>query len=140
MNDLQQLFKLRGITMQQLADELGLTMHPVQKTVKGTRVTAHIRAAVAGYLGLTVGECFGTESRRALRKLIRQEIVKKREAYELELKRKALGEPTLFFISCSCEETSFQLLDSMRKFHYGKLFDILGIIDPFRERKTGLLQ
>lgn len=95
MNDLQQLFKLRGISMQQLADALGITMHPVQKTVKGTRATAHIREAIAGYLGLTVDECFGPAARRVLRKLIRQEIVKKREAYELELKRKALGEPTL---------------------------------------------
>ncbi len=95
MNDLQQLFKLRGISMQQLADELGFTMHPVQKTVKGTRATPHIRAAVAGYLGISVSECFGPAPRRVLRKLIRQEIVKKREAYELDLKRKALGEPTL---------------------------------------------
>ncbi len=95
MNDLQQLFKLRGISMQQLADELGLTMHPVQKTVKGTRATAHIRAAVAGFLGITVDECFGPSARRVLRKLIRQEIVKKREAYEQALNRKALGEPTL---------------------------------------------
>lgn len=95
MNDLQQLFKLRGISMQRLAKTIGLTMHPVQKTVKGTRSTLHIRQAIAEYLGLTVDECFGPSSRRVLRQLIRQEIVKKREAYELELKRKALGEPTL---------------------------------------------
>lgn len=95
MNDLQQLFKLRGISMQHLADEIELTMHPVQKTVKGTRVTPHIREAIAKYLGLKVDECFGPTARRFLRKLIRQEIVKKREAYELDLKRKTLGEPTL---------------------------------------------
>ncbi len=95
MNDLQQLFKLRGISMQRLADALGLTMHPVQKTVKGTRKTPHIRAAIAGYLRITVDECFGAASRRVLRKLIREEIVKKREAYEQALKRKALGDSNL---------------------------------------------
>ena len=95
MNDLQQLFKLRGISMQQLADKLGFTMHPVQKTVKGTRKTAHIRAAVAGFLGISVDECFGPSSRRILRKMIQQEIVKKRDAYELALKRDVLGDSNL---------------------------------------------
>ena len=95
MNDLQQLFRLRGISMQRLAKMIGLTMHPVQKTVKGVRPTLHIRQAIADHLGLTVGECFGPSSRRVLRQLIRHEIVKKREAYEQELKRKALGDHTL---------------------------------------------
>jgi len=95
MNDLQQLFKLRGVMMQQLADKLGFNMHSVQKTVRGTRVNPHVRAGIAVYLGLAVDECFGPTSRRVLRKLIRQEIVKKREAFEQALKRKALGDSTL---------------------------------------------
>lgn len=95
MNDLQQLFKLRGTPMQQLADELEFNMHSVQKNVKGLRKNPHIQAGIAAFLGLEVDECFGPTARRVLRKLIRQEIVKKREAYEQALNRKALGEPTL---------------------------------------------
>ncbi|WP_028318935.1 hypothetical protein [Desulfobulbus elongatus] len=95
MNDLQHLFKLRGVLMRELAEQLGCNMHSVQKTVKGTRENRHIREGIAGYLGLRVDECFGPASRSPLRRLIKQEIVRKRKEYEQALKRKALGEPTL---------------------------------------------
>jgi len=95
MNDLQRLFKLRGTTMQELSDLIGLSMHPVQKTVKGVRATEHIQLKIADFIGLTVDECFGPASRKPLRLLINQEIKKKRGEFEQKLKRKILGESTL---------------------------------------------
>ncbi len=86
MNNLQRLFKARKISMRNLAEQLGQDMHSVQKTVKGTRQTPHIREAVAGFLGLTVDECFGTRSASLLRQLIAQEIKKRRGEYENKLK------------------------------------------------------
>jgi len=95
MNDLQRLFKLRDITMQELADQIGFSMHPVQKTVKGVRTTKHIQLKIADFIGLTVDECFGPASRKPLRLLITQEIKKKRGEFEKKLKIKILGENTL---------------------------------------------
>ena len=88
MNDLQRLFKARKISMQKLGDQLGIGMHMVQKTVKGTRQTPHIQQAVAGFLGMTVDECFGTRSAFILRQLTNLEIKKRRGEYENKLKAK----------------------------------------------------
>ena len=88
MNDLQRLFRLRKITMQQLADQLGMGMHMVQKTVKGVRHHTHIQEAVAGYLGMTVDQCFGLRASDFLRPLIALEIKKLRADYETKLKAK----------------------------------------------------
>ncbi|WP_028319617.1 hypothetical protein [Desulfobulbus elongatus] len=95
MNDLQQLFRLRGISMEKLAEQLGFNTHSVQKTVKGVRETPHVRASIAEYLGLEVDDCFGSAAGKVLRRLIRQEILKKRAEYEQALTRKALGGSTL---------------------------------------------
>lgn len=86
MNDLQRLFKARGITMQTLGRVLGLNWHAVQKNVKGTRQNQHIREAVAAFLGLTVAQVFGPRSAVHLRPLIEREIFRKRQEYERTLK------------------------------------------------------
>ncbi len=95
MNNLQRLFRARGISMQALADALGLDHHSVQKNVKGVRKNRPIQEAVAGYLGLTVEQCFGPRSSRYLRPLIESEINKKRTEYEGELKAKFLDSRTV---------------------------------------------
>lgn len=95
MNDLQRLFKARGISMQALADALGLDHHSVQKNVKGVRRNRNIQEPIAAYLGLTVEQCFGPRSGRHLRPLIECEINKKRTEYEGKLKAKFLVSPTI---------------------------------------------
>lgn len=95
MNDLQRLLKLRGITMQRLADETGFGMHTVQKTVKGVRGVAGVQQAVADYLGVKVDQCFGPTSSVTLRRLIAQEIKRKAQVYERILTKEALGTSTL---------------------------------------------
>ncbi|MDO9069359.1 MAG: helix-turn-helix domain-containing protein [Deltaproteobacteria bacterium] len=88
MNDLQRLFKARKLSMQQLADQLGLYMTSVQKTIKGDRQAPHIQQAVAGFLGLTVDQCFGPEAPVYLHPLIELEIKKRRSEFEKKLKAK----------------------------------------------------
>jgi len=95
MNDLQRLFKARGISMRALGETLSLNWHAVQKTVKGTRATAHIQAAVAAYLGLAVEQCFGPRAARHLRPLIECEINRKRGDYESKLKARFLNNHTV---------------------------------------------
>lgn len=95
MNNLQQLFRVRRISMQALADALGLDHHSVQKNVKGVRKNRPIQEAVAGYLGLTVEQCFGPRAGRYLQPLIKAEISKKRTEYEGKLKAKFLDSSTV---------------------------------------------
>jgi hypothetical protein len=95
MNNLQRLFKARGISVVKLAAKLGLNYHSVQKTVKGVWSFYRIQAAVAGYLGLTVEQCFGPRSARYLQPLIECEINRKRTEYEGKLKAKFLDTPTV---------------------------------------------
>jgi len=90
MNDLQRLFKARGLSMRELAAAIGEGYHPTQKNVKGVRKQRHIQAAVAAYLGLTVDECFGPSAAIHLKQLITCEISKKRTEYEKKLKARYL--------------------------------------------------
>lgn len=95
MNDLQRLFKARGISMIALGKTLGINWHAVQKNAKGSRVTPYIREAIASYVGLTVEQCFGPRSGRHLKPLIECEINRKRTEYEGKLKAKFLVSPTI---------------------------------------------
>lgn len=95
MNDLQRLYKARGISMIALGETLRINWHAVQKVVKGRRVTPYIREAIASSLGLTVEQCFGPRSGRYLRPLIECEINRKRAEYEGKLKAKFLVSPTI---------------------------------------------
>jgi transcriptional regulator with XRE-family HTH domain len=90
MNDLQRLFKARRLSMRELAARIGQDMHSVQKVVKGTRQTPHIKQAVAVFLGLSVDGCFGPQSALILRKLTNQELQKLRIDFESKLQ-------TIFF-------------------------------------------
>lgn len=94
MNDLQRLFKARGISMRQLAAAIGEGYHPTQKNVKGVRKQRHIQAAVAAYLGLTPEQCFGPHAASYLKPLISCEINRKRVEYANKLKAQYL-EPTI---------------------------------------------
>lgn len=88
MNDLQKLFKLRGLSMQALAEAVGLGEHSVQKTVKGIRKPQHVRSAVAGYLGLEVDQAFGPGASLYLKRLIKEEIAQQAKNFEQTLKQK----------------------------------------------------
>ena len=52
INPLQTYLLARGITVCQMARDLGMNMHRVQKTVKLQRFGAETRAAIARHLGL----------------------------------------------------------------------------------------
>lgn len=95
MNDLQRLFKARGITMGVLAKALGLGEHMVQKNVLGVRKNRHIQEAVAAFVGMSLEQCFGPHASRHLRPLIECEISKKSSAYEGKLKAKYLASHTV---------------------------------------------
>lgn len=95
MNDLQRLFKARGISIQVLADALDLDYHSVQKNVKGVRKNRNIQEPIAAHLGLNVEQCFGPRSARSLRLLIECEINKKRTEYGNKLEAKFLVSPTI---------------------------------------------
>lgn len=81
--------------MEALGRATGHNWHAVQKNVKGTRKNSHIQQAIADYLGLTVGQCFGPRAPRYLRPLIECEINKKRTEYERTLKAKYLNNHTV---------------------------------------------
>jgi hypothetical protein len=49
MNELQKLIKIRGMNIRQLAKELRLGYHSLQKTVKGKRNTKRVLEALAAY-------------------------------------------------------------------------------------------
>jgi hypothetical protein len=90
MNDLQLLFRMRGMSMRQLAAAIGEGYHQTQKTIKGVRRQRSIQAAVSAHLGLTVDECFGTRSSLHLKPLIDREINKKHEEYAEKLRAQYL--------------------------------------------------
>lgn len=94
MNDLQRLFKARGLSMRKLAAAIGEGYHPTQKNVLGVRKQRHIQNSVAAYLGLTVEQCFGPNAASYLKPLISCEINRKRVEYANKLKARYL-DPTI---------------------------------------------
>ena len=101
MNELQKLIFLRGLTVREVAKQIGHGYHITQKVVKGTRRTLRnggtyiysnraIETAVAELLGLTHDEAWGKKSSTRLRQLIRQEIKKQGRKREHELQQQFL--------------------------------------------------
>jgi hypothetical protein len=81
LNNLQKLIRLRGLTIKEVADQIGSGYHNVQKIIKrSTRINARpftnteIETAVAGLFGLTHEQCWGPQSDMILRRLIKKEI------------------------------------------------------------------
>ncbi|MDH4319147.1 MAG: hypothetical protein OEV64_12195, partial [Desulfobulbaceae bacterium] len=79
MNDLQKLIKLRGMTIREVAEQIGHGYHMTQKVIKRTRyrrsdgsfgvyTSSAIEEAVAGLLGLTPGQVWGDGAKVILRK------------------------------------------------------------------------
>ena len=58
-NYLQEYIELRGLSIQGLADAIGLGYHCVQKTVKGHKRGVNTRAAITEYLGLDNDKTWG---------------------------------------------------------------------------------
>lgn len=60
MNKIKQLRKDRGLTQQQLADSLGITLFMVRTYEQGNRMPPlNVALALAKYLGTSVEEIFG---------------------------------------------------------------------------------
>lgn len=84
MNSLQKLIQLRGLTVKDVAAQIGYGYHNVQKIVKRStrptkaggivRTNYEIEAAVAKVLGLSHEQCWGDHSEAVLKRLIKQEI------------------------------------------------------------------
>lgn len=91
MNDLQKLLALRGITVTQLAAELGRGYHAVQKVVKGHHGTPAVRQAIAEHLGLHYYQVWGDEAHRTMQRLIRAEIDRRAESERVRLRARFLG-------------------------------------------------
>ena len=62
------------MTVSQLAKELGLGYHSVQKVVKGIFNTPAIRKLIAEHFGVRYYQMWGDESSRTLRRLMTEEI------------------------------------------------------------------
>ncbi len=103
MNDMQKLIFLRGLTIGNIAEEIGHGYHMVQKVIKGTKykrrdgslgtyANEDVRQAVATRLGLTCDEAWGTRSRLVLRRLIRQEIKHRARQQEQDLQQQWLND------------------------------------------------
>lgn len=90
MNDLQKYLDLRNITAAQIAKEIELGYHSVQKNIRGVRNNPPVREAIALYLGLGYDELWGNDSPRILRRLIRQEINRKAEKERARLRTRYL--------------------------------------------------
>ena len=81
MNNLQKLIRLRGLTIMEVANQIGYGYHNVQKIIKrSTRINGRpftnkdIELAVAAAFELTHEECWGPQSDLVLRRLINKEI------------------------------------------------------------------
>ncbi len=102
MNDLQKLIKLRGLTIQDIAEAIGHGYHITQKVIKGTQYkrkdgsfgtysSQEVQKAIASQLGLTHSMVWGPKSRLVLRRLIRQEIKDQGKLREKELQQQFLN-------------------------------------------------
>jgi hypothetical protein len=87
MNTLQHYLAVRKVTASEIAQDLRINYHSVQKTIKGHRRPEHIMQAIAGYLGQPAGHLFGPGSKRHLRRLIAQEIDRCVESDRARLRR-----------------------------------------------------
>ncbi len=77
--------------MQSLADLIGIGMHSVQKTVKGTRTAPHVQEQIADVLGMEVDHCFGPRADIHLRRLISREIGREVWEHRQQLEKRVLG-------------------------------------------------
>lgn len=105
MNLIEKLLKAKGLNKCQVARELGLGYHSVQKTIKGVSYTTkrgelkfrecrHIREKFASWLGYTYEFIWGPSADVFLKKLIREEIdrrIERRAKVDKEHMRQALG-------------------------------------------------
>jgi len=93
MNNLQKLIKLRGLTVIDIAKEIGHGYHSTQKVIKvatfkrrdgslGTYTSREIQNGIARVLGLSHNQLWGDESQFILQGLIREEIKKKTQLQE----------------------------------------------------------
>ena len=101
MNELQKLIKLRGMTIGEVAEQIGHGYHFTQKVIKrasrplkkgGAYIYSNraIETAVAELLGLSHDEAWGTGSASVLRRLIKAEIKKQARANERKMEEEWL--------------------------------------------------
>jgi len=101
VNNLQKLIRLRGLTVTDIAGNIGFGYHSTQKVIKGAsyrladgtkvlRSHKEIEEAVAKLLGLTHDQAWGLESHKILPRLIRLEIEKKATQIQKDLRQQWL--------------------------------------------------
>lgn len=90
MNELQQLIKLKGTTVSQIAREVKVGYHGLQKTVNGVRKTPSMRKAIAKYFRVDPKLLFGLKSHDTINYLMEQEIGRRAEDLREELRKKYL--------------------------------------------------
>ena len=106
MNYLQRLIKIRGLSIRDVAREIGYGYHSTQKVIKGATYTLadgskalrsnrEIEEAVSRLLGLTRDEAWGLDSNTVLPRLIRQEIKRQAGQREKDLRKKWLQNSTV---------------------------------------------
>ncbi len=106
MNNLQKLLTIRGLTVQRISDKIGLGYHITQKVIKGTRYkrkdgsfgtysSLPVENGIAGLLGLSHSQVWGSQSNRFLRRLIKAEIANQAKKLEREMRRQYLYSDTV---------------------------------------------
>ena len=88
MNNQQKYLALRDISCAEIATATSLNYHVVQKVIKGHRRPAHVRAAIAAFLGIDVALFWGTDA--DIRLLIAQEIDRKAASERTRLRARFL--------------------------------------------------
>lgn len=106
MNNLQKLLRLRGLTIKQIADEIGQGYHITQKVIKrstykrsdgsvAVRSSLPVETGVAILLGLSHEETWGDKSDVVLTKLIQKEIKKQAQQQEHKMRKQWLTHTTI---------------------------------------------
>jgi transcriptional regulator with XRE-family HTH domain len=96
LNNLQKLLKLRGLTIKEVARQIGYGYHMTQKVINrtpykhvgdthGVYASRDIEAAVAKLLGLEYDQVWGPASRITLHQLIKEELKKQAKSQEEKL-------------------------------------------------------
>jgi len=106
MNNLQKLLSLRGLTIARISNEIGQGYHITQKVIKGTRYkrkdgsfgiysSLPVENGIAGLLGLSHSQVWGSKSNPVLRRLIKAEIARQVRQREREMRKQYLNIDTL---------------------------------------------
>jgi lambda repressor-like predicted transcriptional regulator len=90
MNDLYRLIELKNTTIRQIARDIGVEYHSLQKVFKGIRKTPAMRQAIAAFFHVTPEALWGPKSNKVITYLMEQEIEHQASSRREELKNRYL--------------------------------------------------